>query len=287
MSPVLAAIVIAVVAITIVLAVVMGCFGSKPLSFEGRHVLITGGSTGIGLALAKECVKQGASVTVVARTQSKLDAAVAELKAVAAAANSAGQVGAQSADVTDFEQAQAALAAAAEAQGPIDVLICNAGTSVPGYFHDTGVEVFEAQMKLNFFGVLHCVKAAYSAMVARRSGHICIVSSALGTLGIVGYSAYVPSKYAAKGLADALRNELQGSGVSVSVACPPDTATPGFEHVSLPTLLQRAQAGAGGGALVRRAAVSRHAQWWWEGGALRTATARPPGHSACEELSAT
>lgn len=67
-------------------------------------------------------------------------------------------------------------------------------------------------MDLNYFGSLRAVRCVYSAMLARGSGHICIVSSTLGTLGIIGTAAYAPTKYALRGLADALRNETQGTG---------------------------------------------------------------------------
>jgi short-subunit dehydrogenase len=66
-------------------------------------------------------------------------------------------------------------------------------------------------------------------MMARQSGHLVFVSSVMGVLGFAGYSSYAPSKWAIRGFADCLRNELQGTGISVSIAYPPDTETPGYE----------------------------------------------------------
>eukprot|EP00197_Chlamydomonas_leiostraca_P011022 CAMPEP_0202885958 /NCGR_PEP_ID=MMETSP1391-20130828/41930_1 /ASSEMBLY_ACC=CAM_ASM_000867 /TAXON_ID=1034604 /ORGANISM="Chlamydomonas leiostraca, Strain SAG 11-49" /LENGTH=321 /DNA_ID=CAMNT_0049569221 /DNA_START=25 /DNA_END=990 /DNA_ORIENTATION=+ len=199
------------------------------MKLSGKHVLITGGSAGIGLAIARELVtKECANVTLVARTASKLEEAVKELQAAAKAAGSSSRISSQAADVTVPEQVRKAVDAAEAAQGPVDVLIANAGSAHVGYFHELDMAAFESSMKLNYFGVVAAAQALYPRMVARGSGHLCFVSSGMGTMGFVGYSAYAPTKYAVKGLADCLRNELLGSGVTVSLAYPPDTDTPGF-----------------------------------------------------------
>ncbi len=92
--------------------------------------------------------------------------------------------------------------------GPIDVLICNAGSAQPGYFHDQEAEVFDSAMKLNYMGIVNTVKAAYDDMVRRGKGHICLVASTMSLMGFVGYSSYAPTKWAVRGLADCLRNEV-------------------------------------------------------------------------------
>lgn len=84
--------------------------------------------------------------------------------------------------------------------------------SASGYFHEMSDATFEQQMDLNYFGALRTIRTVYSRMLTRHSGHICIVSSTLGTLSFTGTSAYAPAKYALRGLADALRNETQGTG---------------------------------------------------------------------------
>ena len=79
---------------------------------------------------------------------------------------------------------------------------------IAGYFHDMDLSVFEGQMKVNYYGALYAVHALYRGMVSRNTGHICLVGSALSLFGMIGYSAYCPSKYAVKALADCLRNEV-------------------------------------------------------------------------------
>uniref|UniRef100_A0A7R9YTA4 3-dehydrosphinganine reductase n=1 Tax=Chlamydomonas euryale TaxID=1486919 RepID=A0A7R9YTA4_9CHLO len=198
--------------------------------FAGKHVVITGGSEGIGLALAKLFVEAHANVTIVSRSASKLEAARSDLETSAQKCSSASLVNVQSADVTSYEQISKGLENAKVALGAIDVLVCNAGTSTPGYIHEHGVDVFQQQINLNYMGAVNTVKAAYDSMVTRNSGHICIVSSTLGLMAFVGYAAYCGSKYAVRGFAEALRNELCGSEVTVSIMFPPDTATPGYEQ---------------------------------------------------------
>ncbi|GFH27384.1 uncharacterized protein HaLaN_25694 [Haematococcus lacustris] len=182
------------------------------IPLAGKHVFITGGSTGIGLALAREFVSKSCNVTIVARNPSKLEAAASELREYAKAcqqeAAPVSSVQFYTADVTVPEQVNAAVASAeAAGPGPIDILVCNAGAAAPGFFHDTHLSVFESSMRLNYLGVVASVKACYSRMLTRNTGHLCLISSVMGTMGFVGYSSYAPTKYAVKGLADCLRNE--------------------------------------------------------------------------------
>eukprot|EP00879_Flechtneria_rotunda_P022800 GHRR01024080.1.p1 GENE.GHRR01024080.1~~GHRR01024080.1.p1 ORF type:complete len:117 (+),score=21.68 GHRR01024080.1:703-1053(+) len=105
--------------------------------------------------------------------------------------------------------------------------------------------MFERQMQLNYLGSLHAAKAVYAGMVSRNSGHICFVASTMALMGLVGYSAYAPSKFAVRGLAECLRNEVQGTKVCVSIAYPADVNTPGYakenlSKVGLKHLTQRA-----------------------------------------------
>jgi 3-dehydrosphinganine reductase len=90
--------------------------------------------------------------------------------------------------------------------------------------------VFERQMAVDYFGTLHAVRAVVPSMVARRRGHLLLVSSTVGFVGVYGYSAYAPVKFAVRGLAETLRSELRPHGILVACAYPPDTETPGYEH---------------------------------------------------------
>ena len=120
----------------------------KPRSFSGRHVLITGGSEGIGLEIAKQCAARGATVTLVARTRSKLDAA----RASVLAATPNAKVGVQTADVSQAAQVAQAVELGEKELGPVDVCIAAAGASIPKYFEDLTHEDFAKMMSVNYFG---------------------------------------------------------------------------------------------------------------------------------------
>ncbi|CAL5221529.1 g3737 [Coccomyxa viridis] len=195
-------------------------------SFLGAHVVITGGSTGIGFALAQQFVSKGAHVILIARTKSRLDTAVAELRKRAKASDRDVNIRGFPADTTDPSQ----IAAALKYAGEVDVLVCCAGASYPGRFLEQDVQVFEETMNLNYFGTLRVLKAFLPGMVRRGEGEVVLVSSAAAVCGVAGYSSYAPSKAAVRSLADTLRNELLPTGVHVSVAYPPDTDTPGYAN---------------------------------------------------------
>jgi 3-dehydrosphinganine reductase len=188
-----------------------------------RHVLITGGSSGIGLAIARQAAAAGARVSLLARDPQKLSAAAAAVRAQAPQSPVAFTV---VADVADEAAVASAVRAAEAAHGPVDVLIASAGVARPGYFAELPVEIFRRAMDVNYFGTLHAIKAVTPSMVARRSGQIVIISSGAGLVGLFGYTAYAPSKFALRGLAESLRAELKPSGVGVTIVYPPDTDTP-------------------------------------------------------------
>jgi 3-dehydrosphinganine reductase len=110
----------------------------------------------------------------------------------------------------------------------IDFLVTCAGTSYPGYFLDQPVETFEKTMNTNYMGTLNIIKVVAPYMVEKREGSILCIASACAVSSFIGYASYSPSKYALRGLCDAIRNELSGFGIQVSIAYPPDTDTPGF-----------------------------------------------------------
>ena len=237
-----------------------------PSRFAGSHVLITGGSSGLGAALAEAFVRSNANVTLVARTQSSLDAEAERLRRLDCRAVGVDPwVATRAVDVTVDGAFEAALASVEDEMGPVDVLVCNAGASTPGEwkrergrngamlgvgglfrptpptlytgrFLEQPTSIHEHTMALNYFGALRCARAALPGMVRRRAGAVVFVSSAAGVCGFAGFSSYAPSKWALRGLADCLRNELLGLGVSVHVAYPPDTDTPGYRRETVTKL---------------------------------------------------
>jgi 3-dehydrosphinganine reductase len=208
------------------------------MDLRAQHVLITGGSSGIGLALARQAAAAGARVSLVARDAAKLAAA---RTAVGDATFTAA------ADVAVEAQLLAALAAAERAHGPVDVLIASAGVARPGYFEEVPVAVFERTMAVNYFGTLYALKAVVPAMRARGRGAVVLVSSGAGLHGFFGYTPYSPSKFALRGLAEALRAEMNGTGVHVMIVYPPDTDTPQLteENRTKPVETQAITAGGG------------------------------------------
>jgi 3-dehydrosphinganine reductase len=189
------------------------------------HVCITGGSSGIGLALGEQCAARGARVSIVARDPERLESARARI----ATAVPGCRVDAGRADVTDPTALADALEALTGALGPVDVLVTSAGYARPGHFTDLDLAVFRDQMDVDYFGTLHAVRAVVPSMVERRRGHLVLVASTVAFVGIYGYSAYAPAKHAVRGLAETLRPELKPHGITVACAYPPDTETPGFE----------------------------------------------------------
>jgi 3-dehydrosphinganine reductase len=198
-------------------------------TLDGAHVLVTGGSSGIGLEVARRALTRGAHVSIVARDPERLATAADVLEQEV---GDATRVAAEPADVTDPEQLERALPLLTAQLGPVDVLVANAGAAVPGHFEDLPLEVFRSQMELNYFGVLHSVRAVLPSMIERRSGHLVLVSSAAGVVGVYGYSAYSPTKFAVRGLAETLRAELRPFGILAACALPPDTDTPGLASES-------------------------------------------------------
>ncbi len=189
--------------------------------YRGQRALVTGGSMGIGLALARGLADAGAHLTLVARQVAPLEAAQAELRARAPGV----EVATLALDVGDEARVRAALAEELAAR-PIDILVNNAGVSRPGRFLETDPDEFHRHMRVNFHGPVALVRAVAPHLVARGRGTIVNVSSVAGVMGVYGYTAYASSKFALQGFSECLRGELAPHGVQVSVVMPPETDTP-------------------------------------------------------------
>jgi 3-dehydrosphinganine reductase len=180
------------------------------------------------LALARKLAAQGAHVWILARDPVRLESACQEI--LAARRDSGQQAGTISADVANYAQVTAALQEFVTNTGVPDLLVNSAGITRPGYFTELDLGFFRDNMEVNYFGTLHVIKALLPGMVKRGSGHIVNLSSIAGFLGVYGYSAYGPTKFAIRGLSDNLRYELKEHGIGVSVVFPPDTQTPQLDY---------------------------------------------------------
>lgn len=188
-----------------------------------RKVFITGGSSGIGLELAKHYVQEGDNVVLLARNQSKLDDAVVECEHIA----SAGQaVSSASLDVADFDTLPVELEAICAQHGTPDLLILSAGVVESKRFLEMSREDFDWIMQVNLGGVREVTRNVLPAMLARGSGQLVIISSMAGLIGTYGYSAYCASKFALQGFAASLQHEIAGTGVSINMVCPGEVDTP-------------------------------------------------------------
>jgi 3-dehydrosphinganine reductase len=198
--------------------------------FRGRRAVVTGGSSGIGAAIAGELVRRGAHVFLLARQAERLEHTVAALRGVATDGDQ--KIEHSVADVTDAAQVAAAVKSCELRLGPVDLLINSAGITQPGYAEEMPLEAFRAQIETNYMGTVHLVKAVLPGMISRREGWIANVSSVAGLKGVFGYAAYSASKFAVVGFSEALRAELVRHNIGVTVICPPDTRTPMLEAES-------------------------------------------------------
>ncbi|MFZ5564233.1 MAG: SDR family oxidoreductase [Thermodesulfobacteriota bacterium] len=192
-------------------------------TFSGKRIYIFGGSSGIGLAAARQLAGMGAHLVLFARDKRKLEKALGEVRK--AGKDPAQPAGVFSMDVSDREQVFKAVAEAATSFGPPDVLINCAGRAIPRCFADISENQLQETLAINLCGTWHAIAASLPYM-KERGGHIVNVSSIAGFLGVYGYSDYAASKFAVMGLSEVLRSEFKPMGIGVSVLCPPDTDTP-------------------------------------------------------------
>jgi len=179
---------------------------------QGKTVLVTGASSGIGAAVARELALHGANLVLAARRRERLDALAAELGARV-------RVVSVEVDVTRDGSVDQAVAAAERAFGKLDIVIANAGFAVTGRVDRLTLEDYRRQMETNVFGVLRTVYAALPAL-KRSHGQLAIMGSVSGHVPAPGLSPYSMSKFAVRALAEALHDELADDGVAVTLLSP-------------------------------------------------------------------
>lgn len=196
-------------------------------SLLGRHVMITGGSSGIGKALAIVAAKEGAHVSIVARNVDKLRAAVLEIESYT---KKGQEVNAASVDVSNKNAVETNFALLEDAIGPIYMLVNCAGLAICGRLEDMKQNDVKHLIDVNLLGTIYPIQAVLPKFKERKEGIIVLTASAVALMGMFGYSIYSSCKFALRGLAESLYMEVKPYNISVTLALPPDTDTPGFEN---------------------------------------------------------
>lgn len=182
--------------------------------------IVTGASSGIGAALAKELARRGWKVGLVARRAELLDTLVAEIR------SAGGEAASTTADVTDRAATATAVQGLEAALGPCDLLVANAGTGAPTPAHKLDVDTVLSIMRLNYDGVVHAVAAVLPGMLDRKRGRLAVVSSVAATRGLPGSGAYSASKAAISTLWESMRVDLRNKGVACTSIHPGFIDTP-------------------------------------------------------------
>ena len=184
--------------------------------FKDKVVVITGGSDGIGKALIDMLIPLGAKIATCGRNQDKLYNLQVQY--------SNHLLHTVVADVSHYHDCEHFINSTIETFGGIDILINNAGISMRALLKDMDVEVIRKVMDVNFYGTVYCTKLALDAVI-KSKGTIAAVSSVAGYRGLPGRSGYSASKFAVNGWMEAIRTELQDTGVNVMWVCPGFTAS--------------------------------------------------------------
>ena len=187
-------------------------------TLKDKVIVITGASSGIGEAMAREYAARGAKVVLGARSVQKLQLLAGEIR------RHGGQAAYCGVDVTRPEECRGLIDTAVREFGGVDVLVCNAGISMRALFDDVELEVLHRLMDVNFWGTVYCTKYALPYLQASH-GSLVGISSVAGLHGLPGRTGYSASKYAMTGFLETVRIENLKKGLHVMVACPGFTAS--------------------------------------------------------------
>ncbi|PWG01624.1 SDR family NAD(P)-dependent oxidoreductase [Sphingosinicella humi] len=205
------------------------------MRLRGHHALVTGGGTGIGAAIARVLAEEGAKLTLVGRRRGPLEEVANDIRSSRAKSRGAGTdsekrpsttlgtneaVLVAPADVTEREEVDAAFTAARAANGPITILVNNAGTAAASPFAKVTPEAWCQVMAVNLDALLHCCQAALPDLLAAPSARIVTISSIAGLKGGAYIAPYVAAKHGAVGLTRAMAAEFAKTHLTVNAVCP-------------------------------------------------------------------
>jgi short-subunit dehydrogenase len=193
------------------------------MAISNKVIYITGGSTGIGLAMAEQLAANNNTLCLIARNQNNLDAAKTRVTKAGGS-----KCYTYSADAKDFNALKQVLDAAVKETGAPDLLINCVGRAYPDHFENISYQTMEDTMRTNFGSMWNAVQILLPYMKT-KGGKIVNTSSIGGFVGVFGYADYSASKFAIVGFSEVLKQELSKYKIEVQVLCPPDTDTPGFE----------------------------------------------------------
>jgi NAD(P)-dependent dehydrogenase (short-subunit alcohol dehydrogenase family) len=180
------------------------------MRLAGQHAVVTGGGTGIGAAIARALAAEGAKLTLIGRRREKLEeVGGGDCDALVAPA-----------DVTVREEVERAFALARDAQGPITILVNNAGAAAGIPFAKVTPQLWRDMLAVNLDGVFHCCQAALPDLIEAEAGRIVTIASIAGLTGFAYASPYIAAKHGAVGLTRALAAEYAGTKLRVNAVCP-------------------------------------------------------------------
>jgi NADP-dependent 3-hydroxy acid dehydrogenase YdfG len=201
-------------------------------SLQGRRIVITGASSGIGRATAEALAAQGARVAMGARRRERLEETAEKISA------SGGQAHAFAVDIGDEEAARAFLQDAGEAMGGVDTLINNAGVMLLGPVSGADTDEWRRMIDVNLLGLLYCTHAALPLMREAKGGHIVNVSSVAGRIAAAGSAVYNMTKWGVTGFSEGLRQEVLHSNIRVTCLEPGWVDTELQGHNENPVVVQ-------------------------------------------------
>jgi NAD(P)-dependent dehydrogenase (short-subunit alcohol dehydrogenase family) len=181
------------------------------MNLKGKTAIVTGGTRGIGRAIAESLLREGLSVCIAARNHDEIEKAVSEL-----GDNARGFV----CDVRDYEQVKGLISYTIKELGGLDILVNNAGIGVFETVEETSPEDFRATLETNLFGVFYCCREAIPEMRRRGAGYIINISSLAGANPHPRMAAYNASKFGLNGFSEALMQEVRHDGIKVSYIMP-------------------------------------------------------------------
>jgi NAD(P)-dependent dehydrogenase (short-subunit alcohol dehydrogenase family) len=197
--------------------------------FENKLVYITGGSSGIGLDVARQLAQRGADIVLFARNRENLEKALHEIEKNKK--RESQKIRCMSLDVQNDDNVRQVMKQAVGEFGIPDILINSAGVGHSDYFENITYGTFDAVIKTNLYGTRNVIASLLPHM-KQKGGVIVITSSLAGLVGIYGYTAYGTSKFALVGFSESLRAELKPHGIRVCIVCPPEVDTPLVIHES-------------------------------------------------------